>query len=223
MDEQSASLNWHDLFLQGQQPNLLDELKFLASPISETTALSKAKTSYHKRTKRIQATETENESTHTVSGALVKNTQAKRQTTPTIVKNPEGKAKRGHPLRTPRKDKSTDGGSAVEVSAFLAFNFIRTMMKAGKKLISPKRRKLQVKLAQRAYRQRKEDTAIALERKCDTLKSTIRHLNEELDRFYKMSCQLGIGNREPEYMKDLKQTTKYMSDLVNLALDEVSG
>ncbi|KAJ5994516.1 hypothetical protein N7451_010240 [Penicillium sp. IBT 35674x] len=96
------------------------------------------------------------------------------------------------------------------------------MIPEDQRLIALKRRRTQVKLAQRAYRQRKDDTLAALGRQCDDLKETIRNINEAFNGFYSETCDSGIGSREPKHIHYLIQIAKYIGDLADLALDEAS-
>ncbi|KAL9089269.1 MAG: hypothetical protein Q9165_005837 [Trypethelium subeluteriae] len=67
------------------------------------------------------------------------------------------------------------------------------------------RRRTQIRLAQRAYRQRKETTITALQKQVSELQDTIGEMNKTFLRFGDLATNIGL---EPEILKELKNVTQ---------------
>ncbi|MCJ1349302.1 hypothetical protein MMC31_007538 [Peltigera leucophlebia] len=74
------------------------------------------------------------------------------------------------------------------------------------KLTLQQRRRTQIRLAQRAYRQRKETTISALNKKVAALESTIERMHESFLEFNDKAIASNIGRWEPSLAEDLKAT-----------------
>ncbi|MCJ1468702.1 hypothetical protein MMC07_007332 [Pseudocyphellaria aurata] len=74
------------------------------------------------------------------------------------------------------------------------------------------RRRTQIRLAQRAYRQRKETTISALNRRVATLEQTIERMNRTFLDFNDKAIASGIGDWEPGLAGNLKSTMEHFID-----------
>lgn len=74
------------------------------------------------------------------------------------------------------------------------------------KLTLQQRRRTQIRLAQRAYRQRKETTISALNRKVAALESTIEKMHDSFLEFNDKAIASNIDRWEPSLAEDLKAT-----------------
>ncbi|KAJ5526314.1 hypothetical protein N7494_012964 [Penicillium frequentans] len=118
-----------------------------------------------------------------------------------------------------KEDPEDQSGREMSLEVLI---MIILQLERDERLIALKRRRTQVKLAQRAYRQRKDDTLAALKKQCGDLEEVIRNINEAFNAFYSDSCHSGIGSREPKHMYHLRQTAKYMGDLTDIAIGKAS-
>lgn len=159
-------------------------------------------------------------STWTFTDILVQDEHSETQTTNALERRPRGPIRQGNVSGSSHHDRSAAGKSSMEVST--PYGSILMIIPRDQRLIALKRRRTQVKLAQRAYRQRKDDTLVALKKQCGDLKEVIRNINGAFNAFYSDSCHSGIASREPKHMHHLRQTAKYMGDLTDIALDEAS-
>ncbi|TKA73691.1 hypothetical protein B0A49_04330 [Cryomyces minteri] len=76
------------------------------------------------------------------------------------------------------------------------------------------RRRTQIRLAQRAYRQRKETTISSLKRRVSELQSTISEMNGAFSRFSDDVTMLGVP---PDLAQDLKETSLHLTQLARVA------
>lgn len=91
---------------------------------------------------------------------------------------------------------------------------------AHRKLMGIQRRRTQIRLAQRAYRQRKETTISALNKRVAALELTIENMNETFLDFNDKAIASGIGEWEPHLAKDLKSTMgRFIDYAKNIATD----
>ncbi|KAI9151967.1 L-asparaginase precursor [Paramyrothecium foliicola] len=80
------------------------------------------------------------------------------------------------------------------------------------------RRRTQIRLAQRAYRNRKDNTIINLEQKVKDLEDVNKGMSKALSSFYEMAVAQGILNSTPEAarrLKDLSNTFSRMESKLN--------
>ncbi|KAK5142939.1 hypothetical protein LTR04_002057, partial [Oleoguttula sp. CCFEE 6159] len=76
------------------------------------------------------------------------------------------------------------------------------------------RRRTQIRLAQRAYRQRKETTISSLKRRVSELQNTISEMNGTFSRFSDNVTMLGVP---PDLARDLKETSLHLKQLARAA------
>ncbi|KAF3038213.1 hypothetical protein E8E11_004973 [Didymella keratinophila] len=79
------------------------------------------------------------------------------------------------------------------------------------------RRRTQIRLAQRAYRQRKETTIISLKQQGTQLHAVINEMNRTFLRFHDSIVQSGVLHLKPELARDLKQATETFTNCVTAA------
>lgn len=75
------------------------------------------------------------------------------------------------------------------------------------------RRRTQIRLAQRAYRMRKETTISALKKKIAQLEDTIEQMNQSFVHFSDNAMESGVLNGSPELAQQLRATTKQFLQL----------
>jgi hypothetical protein len=81
-------------------------------------------------------------------------------------------------------------------------------------LLTPcQRRKNQVRLAQQAYRQRKDEANATLNEECNQLKETLNHMSDLFDGFFDYATKSRVAQREVEFKRRLSQTAKEIHDL----------
>ena len=87
------------------------------------------------------------------------------------------------------------------------------------------RRKSQLRVAQRAYRGRKEAAVSELKRRVTELELTIGNMNEAFVKLNKQALASGVVNQQPEFGASLRQTVQRFCELTidphENALDEV--
>lgn len=89
------------------------------------------------------------------------------------------------------------------------------------KLILQQRRRTQIRLAQRAYRQRKETTISALNKKVAALQSTIEKMHDSFLEFNDKAIASNIDRWEPSLAEDLKLTMgRFIDYAKSMALDK---
>lgn len=211
MDEKSTSFSWSGLFPESLSPD------FEAVMPQETQNVMNRKSQVGNETTRQEIGPT-----CTFTDILVQDEHSETQTTNALERRPRGPIRQANVSGGSHHDRSAAGKSSMEVSTPLAYGSILMMIPRDQRLMALKRRRTQVKLAQRAYRQRKDDTLAALKKQCGDLKEVIRNINEAFNAFYSDTCHSGIASREPKHMHHLRQTAKYMGDLTDIALDEAS-
>ncbi|KAF3041752.1 hypothetical protein E8E12_008802 [Didymella heteroderae] len=79
------------------------------------------------------------------------------------------------------------------------------------------RRRTQIRLAQRAYRQRKETTISSLKQQSTQLHAVIDEMNRTFLRFHESIVQSGVLRLKPELARDLKQATETFTNCVTTA------
>ncbi|MCJ1248106.1 hypothetical protein MMC30_005321 [Trapelia coarctata] len=82
------------------------------------------------------------------------------------------------------------------------------------------RRRTQIRLAQRAYRERKETTISALEKRVAELQQTISEMNRTFTEYNDKAMASGIINLDPTLGQQLKVTTKRFLGLAQVANQE---
>ncbi|OCK76726.1 hypothetical protein K432DRAFT_385208 [Lepidopterella palustris CBS 459.81] len=82
------------------------------------------------------------------------------------------------------------------------------------------RRRTQIRLAQRAYRQRKETTISSLKKTVSELQSAIDEMNQSFLRFNDSALNSGILSLRPELARELKATTETFVKLARAAAIE---
>ncbi|KFY72456.1 hypothetical protein V499_07415 [Pseudogymnoascus sp. VKM F-103] len=79
------------------------------------------------------------------------------------------------------------------------------------------RRRTQIRLAQRAYRHRKETTISSLESQVEKLQSTAEAMNSAFLGLYDFASSQGLLQREPEFARQLQATTQRVLELSKAA------
>lgn len=82
------------------------------------------------------------------------------------------------------------------------------------------RRRTQIRLAQRAYRNRKETTIVELEKKVQELRGTNEEMSNIFMSLYDFAIKKGLVEREPEFARHLRSTTSQFLALAASAGDE---
>lgn len=122
---------------------------------------------------------------------------------------------RGHGTRQrgrPRLD--TRDETAMEVRPPTDKSFVPS------KLTLQQRRRTQIRLAQRAYRQRKETTISALNKKVAALESTIEKMHDSFLEFNDKAIASNIDRWEPSLAEDLKLTMgRFIDHAKSMELD----
>ncbi|KFY32181.1 hypothetical protein V493_00433 [Pseudogymnoascus sp. VKM F-4281 (FW-2241)] len=79
------------------------------------------------------------------------------------------------------------------------------------------RRRTQIRLAQRAYRHRKETTISSLETQVEKLQGTAEEMNSAFLGLYDFASSQGILQREPEFARQLHEATQRVLELSKVA------
>ncbi|KAI9737313.1 MAG: hypothetical protein M1818_005846 [Claussenomyces sp. TS43310] len=79
------------------------------------------------------------------------------------------------------------------------------------------RRRTQIRMAQRAYRNRKETTIASLEKQVQDLRGTNEQMTNIFMNLYDFAMQRGLATREPEVAKHLQSTTQQFLALASAA------
>jgi hypothetical protein len=82
------------------------------------------------------------------------------------------------------------------------------------------RRRTQIRMAQRAYRHRKETTISSLEKRVQDLKGTNEEMSNIFISLYDFAVGKGLLDREPEFGRQLQSTTERFLALAKSAEDE---
>ncbi|ORY16627.1 hypothetical protein BCR34DRAFT_97178 [Clohesyomyces aquaticus] len=85
------------------------------------------------------------------------------------------------------------------------------------------RRRTQIRLAQRAYRQRKETTISSLKQQNNQLQSIIEEMNKSFLRFNDTALQSGLMQLNPSLVHELKSVTENFVNLAKTAAAERSN
>jgi hypothetical protein len=94
---------------------------------------------------------------------------------------------------------------------FLVFNVRRG------KLTTTQRRRTQIRLAQRAYRQRKETTISSLVNQSTHLHSIIEQMNKTFQSFNDSALKSGLVQSSPALARELKHATETFTSLAKTA------
>ncbi|KAG0649635.1 hypothetical protein D0Z07_3661 [Hyphodiscus hymeniophilus] len=81
------------------------------------------------------------------------------------------------------------------------------------------RRRTQIRMAQRAYRHRKETTISSLEKRVEDLKATNEEMSNIFISLYDFAAGKGLLDREPEFSRQLQSTTERFLALAKTAED----
>lgn len=81
------------------------------------------------------------------------------------------------------------------------------------------RRRTQIRLAQRAYRHRKETTISALKKRVENLETTIQTMNNSYTQVHDNVIDSGLFNSRPALIQQLKSTAEQFAMLARLAQD----
>ncbi|KAI9810612.1 MAG: hypothetical protein M1827_006174 [Pycnora praestabilis] len=79
------------------------------------------------------------------------------------------------------------------------------------------RRRTQIRLAQRAYRLRKETTISSLKKRVDALEGTIDEMSRSFLRFNESAMASGIMQLKPEFAQDSREMTQHFLSLAKVA------
>lgn len=96
----------------------------------------------------------------------------------------------------------------------------------GRPMASPKdesaadRRRTQIRMAQRAYRHRKESTISSLEKKVQYMTKTREEMNSSFIALYDFAVNKGLVQREPEFGQQLRATTQRFLALAKASADD---
>ncbi|CZT07869.1 uncharacterized protein RAG0_13168 [Rhynchosporium agropyri] len=82
------------------------------------------------------------------------------------------------------------------------------------------RRRTQIRMAQRAYRHRKETTITSLEKQVQDLRGTIEEMNNILITLYNFAVGKGLLQREPEFGQQLQSTTERFLALTKATVND---
>ncbi|ELR09763.1 hypothetical protein GMDG_04247 [Pseudogymnoascus destructans 20631-21] len=85
------------------------------------------------------------------------------------------------------------------------------------------RRRTQIRLAQRAYRYRKETTISSLETQVEKLQSTAEAMNNAFLGLYDFASSQGVLHREPDFARQLQATTQRVLELSKAAAADQSS
>ncbi|KFX92642.1 hypothetical protein V490_05279 [Pseudogymnoascus sp. VKM F-3557] len=85
------------------------------------------------------------------------------------------------------------------------------------------RRRTQIRLAQRAYRHRKETTISSLETQVEKLQNTAEEMNSAFLGLYDFASSQGILQREPDFARQLQATTQRVLALSKAAAADQSS
>ncbi|OBT80084.1 hypothetical protein VF21_01133 [Pseudogymnoascus sp. 05NY08] len=85
------------------------------------------------------------------------------------------------------------------------------------------RRRTQIRLAQRAYRHRKETTISSLETQVEKLQSTAEAMNSAFLGLYDFASSQGLLQREPDFARQLQATTQRVLELSKAAAADQSS
>ncbi|KAK2029031.1 BZIP family transcription factor [Colletotrichum zoysiae] len=83
------------------------------------------------------------------------------------------------------------------------------------------RRRTQIRLAQRAYRNRKETAIQLLEKKVDELRKTNEEMSKEFMRLYDFAVSRGMHESTPEFGRQLQATTEKFVTLARRTSEDV--
>ena len=84
-------------------------------------------------------------------------------------------------------------------------------------LIFQQRRRTQIRMAQRAYRDRKETTITSLEKKVEHLQSMADEMNDAFIGLYDLALAKGLLQKEPEFGAQLQSATQRFLTLAKSA------
>ncbi|KAK1574735.1 BZIP family transcription factor [Colletotrichum navitas] len=85
------------------------------------------------------------------------------------------------------------------------------------------RRRTQIRLAQRAYRNRKETAIQSLEKKVDELRKTNEEMSKEFMRLYDFAVSKGMHESTPEFGRQLQATTEKFVALARRSSEELEN
>ncbi|KAF4627248.1 hypothetical protein G7Y89_g10913 [Cudoniella acicularis] len=84
------------------------------------------------------------------------------------------------------------------------------------------RRRTQIRMAQRAYRNRKETTISSLEKQVQDLRGTNEEMNNIFIALYDFAVGKGVLQREPEFGRQLQSTTERFLSLARSTAEDVN-
>jgi hypothetical protein len=90
-------------------------------------------------------------------------------------------------------------------------------------LTLPQRRRTQIRLAQRAYRQRKETTISSLTNQSTQLHSIIEQMNKTFVRLHDSTLKSGLLQLNPSLARELKHATETFTTLAKAANEIEAG